>query len=202
MEMLRALRIEQASMPDATLSSRSTVSIWSWTGLCATSFFLADVNGVTMPFVNTYLHDCGWRYDAIGVVMAVTALISLLMTLPCGLLIDRTLRRRFLLAAASLLVGASFGIFPLVQPTFLWIGGLLAMAAIARPFFGPLTNALTLDLVGHTQMDRAVGIRQGWDHAGNITAAVTAIALVTWLPVASVFFASPESRSLPRDRSF
>jgi MFS family permease len=187
--MPRTLRFKVSAEPNQILLTPSKTSLLSWTGLCATSFFLADMNGVTMPFINTYLQAVGWRYDAIGVVAALTGLISLLMNLPGGFLIDQTSRRRLLLAGASVLVGACFGLFPFVRPTYLWIGGLLALASIARPFLGPVTDSLTLALVGHDALDRAVGLKQGWDHAGNIAAAVTAMALVAWLPVSSMFLA-------------
>ncbi len=164
-------------------------SRWSWIGLCSTSFFLAEVNGVTMPFVNTYLTDCGWSYGTIGVAASSAGLVSWLMNLPGGFLIDAARHsHRLMLGAAALLVGTCCGLLPLVPASGAAIGALLIVAAVAKPLFGPLTNALALRLVGHARFDRAVGLKQGWDHAGNIAAALTALALVQRFPVDAVFF--------------
>jgi MFS family permease len=181
---------DEIRSPRADGRTTLTSSRCSWIGLCAVSFFLAEVNGVTMPFVNTFLQDRGWRYDTIGAVAALAGLVSLLVTLPGGFLIDRLPCRRLMLALTSLLVGGSIGLLPLAPATGLCVGGLLVAAAIGKPFFGPLTNALTLGLVGHQQMDRALGVNQAWNHAGNIAAALVAMALVCRLPVSAVFVAA------------
>ncbi|HEV8060017.1 MAG TPA: MFS transporter [Gemmataceae bacterium] len=160
----------------------------SWVGLCATSFFLAEMHGVTMPFVNAYLIDQGWRYDAIGTVAALTGLVSLLMNSPSGLLVDHVHHRQALMAGGAILIGCCFGLFPLVPASYVWIGTLLVAAAVVNPLFGPLNSALTLGLVGHNRLSRALGITQGWDHAGNILAALTAMALVRFYPVTSIFY--------------
>ena len=187
--MLYRMCPERNSVPSPLPPALSATSWRSWVGLCAACFFLAEVNGVTMPFVNTYLIERGWRYDAIGAAASFAGLVSLLTHSPGGFLIDHTRRRRVLLAGASLLVGACFGILPLAAADRIWVVALLAVAAVAKPLFGPLTNALTLDLVGHTGLNRAMGVNQGWNHAGNIAAALIAMVLVGYFPVAVVFFA-------------
>jgi MFS family permease len=171
---------------DATMRA-NPVSRTNWFGLCAASFFLAEVNGVTMPFVNTYLAECGWGYDMIGAAASLAGLVSLMTKTPAGFLIDFTRRRRLLLAAASVVVGLCFGLLPLAYESRLAVFALLAVAGAGKPFFGPLTNALTLDLVGHAGLNRGLGIKESWNHAGNIAAALTAMVLVQFLPVASIF---------------
>jgi MFS family permease len=164
-------------------------SLRSWIGLCAASFFLAEMHGVTMPFVNAYLMDQGWRFDAIGIIAALAGLISLLMNSPAGFFVDRCRRRQALMAGAALLVGCCFGLLPLVPTSYVWIGALLVAAAVVNPLFGPLLGALTLGLVGNSRLSRSLGITQSWDHAGNIGAALVAMMLVQFWPVSSVFYA-------------
>jgi len=173
------------------MSNKSSIGAsWqSWIGLCATCFFLAEIGGVTMPFVNTYLRECGWGYDRIGMAAALAGLVSWLMSSPAGFFIDYFRRRRLLLAGASLLVGSCIGLLPVMCESQAWIFTLLALAGLGKMFFGPLTNALTLSMVGHGRLNRSLGIKEGCNHAGNIAAALTAIVLVSYLPVASVFFA-------------
>ncbi|OWK41942.1 MFS transporter [Fimbriiglobus ruber] len=161
----------------------------SWVGLGMVVFFLAEVNGVTLPFVTTYLLENDWSYDAIGVAVSLTGLVSLLVHTPAGFLIDRARHYRAALAVASLVVGGCFLLLPLGPPSPAWVLGLLGLASVGRPLFGLLTNALTLGLTGPIGLNRAVGVLEGWNHAGNILAALTAILLVSWFATAAVFYA-------------
>jgi predicted MFS family arabinose efflux permease len=180
---------DQSALPPPGAVVSAPPSWTSWVGLCAASFFLAEENGVAMPFVNTYLVERGWGFDAIGAAAAIAGLIGFLANSPGGLLIDHTRHRRLLLAASSLLVGGCFALLPLRPDSRIWVFALLAAAALGKPLFGPLVNALTLGLVGHAGLNRAVGISEGWNHAGNLAAALTAMVLVSRFPVTSVFLA-------------
>jgi len=64
---------------------------------------------------------------------------------------------------------------------------LLFVAGAAQSFFGPLLGALALGLAGHARLSRTIGTNQGWNHAGNIAAALLAMALVSTLGLNSVF---------------
>ena len=160
----------------------------SWIGLCAASFFLAEIGGVTMPFVNNYLRKCGWTYDRIGMAGSLAGLTTWLMNSPAGFLIDRTARRRLLLASASLLVGLCFALLPMTGENVVGVFLLLGLAGVGKTFFGPLTNAFTLGMTGHVRLNRSLGIKEGWNHAGNIVAALSAMLLVRQFPVTSVFY--------------
>src|SRR6266446_5446623 len=173
--MPQMLIADNASVAEVTTRGVKSPSFRSWAGLCLASFFLAEMHGVTMPFVNAYLMEQGWRFDAIGGIAALAGFVSLAMNSPAGFLVDRMSRRRELMACASILVGCCFGLLPVVPAGYVGIGALLVVAAILNPLFGPLTNAMTLSLAGHPRMNRALGITQGWDHAGNILAALTAM---------------------------
>lgn len=188
--MLEIQSFEQSTIVVKRAVAHASASRTSWIGLCAASFFLAEIGGVTMPFVNTYLVECGWGYDTIGAATAFAGHVSFLTHSPAGFIVDRTRRRRVLLAAASLLVGVCIGSLPLLCDRRIGIVALLAVAGVGKPFFGPITNALTLGLVGNAGLNRALGVKEGWNHAGNIAAALTAMALVSHFPVSAVFFAA------------
>ena len=174
----------------ATRSEPGTpISLQSRIGLNAANFFLAEVTGVVLPFLNDFLRSRDWRYDSIGLATAIAGLGVFLMQSPAGFLVDRLSNRRFLLAGSSLLLGFCYGILPLVPARWWSVDPLLFIAGMGQAFFTPLLGALALGLVGHAQLSNTMGFNQGWNHAGNIAAAVSAMALVTWVGLSSVFCA-------------
>jgi MFS family permease len=165
------------------------VSRQSVVGLNAANFFLAEITGVVMPFLGDYLKGRQWSESALGVGISLAGLGVFLMQTPAGLIVDRVRRRRTLLAGASLLLGLCYGVLPLVPASPGWIDPLLFVAGAAQAFFLPLLGALALGLVGHAALNRTIGGNQGWNHAGNLAAALLAMSLVGWFAVSSIFFA-------------
>ena len=62
------------------------------------------------------------------------------------------------------------------------------LGGVGQAFFVPLLGALALGLAGHAALHRLMGENQGWNHAGNIAAALTAMAVATWLGLPAVFY--------------
>ncbi len=169
--------------------SQAAASMRSLTGLHAASFFLAELTGVMGPFLNHFLRSQGWRYDTIGVTVAIAGCGVMASQTPAGALIDRIRQRRLLLAAASLAVGLSYGMLPIVPPVWWMVVPLLLVAGAAKAFFGPLLAALALALMGRARLNKTVGVNQSCNHLGNIAAALSAMFLVSWFSVSSVFYA-------------
>ncbi|MBI1917402.1 MAG: MFS transporter [Planctomycetes bacterium] len=142
-----------------------------------------------MPFLAKFLAERGWRNDAIGFAAALAGLGVLLMQTPAGVLIDRVRRRRALLAVASLLLGFCYGVLPLLPARWSLVDPLVFVAGACHAFFVPLLGALALGLAGHAALARLMGENQGFNHAGNIAAAGTAMLLVNWFGTASIFYA-------------
>jgi MFS family permease len=157
--------------------------------LNAANFFLAEVTGVVMPFLSAFFQTQHWRYDAIGIATALAGLGVFLMQTPAGFIVDRVPQRRTLLASASLLLGVCYGLVSFVPARWWLIDPLLFFAGAGQAFFAPLLGALALGLVGHAALSRTMGMNQGWNHAGNIAAALTAMALVSLFSVSAVFYA-------------
>jgi MFS family permease len=181
-------------MAIANLTAHPTaagVSRQSLIGLDAANFFLAEITGVVLPFLGDYLKEQRWSESALGTAIALAGLGVFLMQTPAGMIVDRVQCRRGLLAGASLVVGICFGLVALVPARAAWIDALLFTAGSAQAFFAPLLGALALGLVGHAALSRTIGGNQGWNHAGNLAAALVAIGLVGVgsLAVTSVFFA-------------
>ena len=60
-----------------------------------------------------------------------------------------------------------------------WVNSLLFVSGVGQAFFLPLLGALALGLVGHAGLGRMMGVNQGFNHAGNLAAALSALVLVT-----------------------
>ena len=157
-------------------------------GLNAANFFQAEMVGVILPVLNALLKGAGWRYDAIGVATAAAGLGTLLFQGLAGWLTDRLSRRRLVFAAVSILTGLCFVAIPLIPLASVWVDSLLFISGAAQSFFAPLLGALALGLAGHKLLSRTIGANQSWNHAGNIAAALLAIALVPVLGLNSVFY--------------
>jgi MFS family permease len=173
----------QRPVPPTIRISRSSKA-----GLNAANFFLAEVLGVVLPFLNTFLRERQWPYTAIGIATATAGLGVFVFQTPAGWLVDRICQRRTMLAVASLVLGICYGLVPLVPDLWWTIDPLLFIGGTAQAFFVPLLGALALGLVGHTALSKTMGVNQGWNHAGNIAAALSAMLLVGWFGLSSVFF--------------
>src|SRR5260370_42706549 len=93
-----AVKIGQQPFGSQTQADATgSVSLQSRFGLNAANFFLAEVTGVVMPFLNNFLQSRQWRYDAICTATALAGLGVLLMQTPAGLIVARVLRRPSLL---------------------------------------------------------------------------------------------------------
>jgi predicted MFS family arabinose efflux permease len=158
-------------------------------GLNAANFFLAEITGVVMPFLGSYLEGQQWSETAIGIAIGLAGLGVFLMQTPAGMITDRLRQRRTLLAGASIGLGACYGLLPLVPAHPAWIDPLLFVAGAGQAFFLPLLGALALGLVGHAALNRVIGHNQGWNHAGNLAAALLAMGLVSLFGLTSVFYA-------------
>ncbi len=157
-------------------------------GLNAANFFVAASGGVTGPFILAYLLERDWDYASVGLVTGLSGLGRLIGNAPIGLLIDRVEQRRLLLAGNALILGACFALLTVVPATWFWVGGLLLLSAIARLFLGPLLGALALALVGHGLLNRTLGMNQGFNHLGNIAAALLAMLVVNRMGIHGIFF--------------
>lgn len=158
-------------------------------GLNLANFLQAEAVGVVLPVLNTFLREAGWRYDEIGIATAVAGLGTLLFQAPAGSLVDRWHSRRALFAVSSLGVGLCFLLVPAVAGSHLWVDALLFLAGIVQSVFVPVLAALALALAGHRALNRVMGENQGWNHAGNIAAALIAFFAVGRFGSASIFYA-------------
>lgn len=178
---VRSDPMEKSDQPTAGRLSRA--------GLNAANFFQAESVGVVLPVLNGFLKSAGWRYDAIGAATAVAGLGTLLFQTPAGMLTDRINSRRALFATMCGITGLCLAVIPFAARSFVAINALLFSAGVAQSFFAPVLAALALSLVGHHRINRFIADNQGWNHAGNIVAAVIGMLIVAKVGLAGVFYA-------------
>jgi MFS family permease len=77
---------------------------------------------------------------------------------------------------------------PLFVGSMIGISMLLFTSGTASAFFVPLLATLALSLVGRKKFDHTMGVNQGWNHAGNIAAALLALLLVNVAGIVSIFY--------------
>jgi MFS family permease len=187
---LFAARAGESSRLDQPQTSRvNPPSFLSRFGLNAANFLQAEAVGVVLPVLNDFLKEAHWRYDQIGVATALLGLGTLVFQTPAGILVDRLRNRRMLFCAASLAVGLFFGVIPFVRHNAVWIDALLFLSGAAQSIFIPVLGALALALVGYKALNRTLGENQGWNHAGNIVAALAAYLTIRRFGSASIFYA-------------
>ena len=119
-------------------------------------FLVADVQTGFGPFVSVYLTTQQWTQVEIGLVLSVSAVVSLVGQMPGGALVDAVRSVRSVagvavsLIAASALVYATWPIFPAVLAAS-------TLHAAASCVLGPAIAAISLGLVGYA----AIGERFG-----------------------------------------
>lgn len=160
----------------------------SLVGLDAINFFQAEMVGVLIPVLGVLLQEHHWRYDSIGVDTATAGLGTLIMQTPAGVITDRVSSRRFLFAVCAIITGLCFVAVPIVAEHKWLVDALLFVSGAVQSFFAPLLGALALALAGHQLLNKIAGTNRSWNHAGNIAAALAAIALVKVFGISSVFY--------------
>jgi MFS family permease len=180
--------IEQPFMSTQAVETRTQLPKRSLAGLNAANFFQAEMVGVVMPVLNALLRESHWRYDAIGMATAAAGLGTLIFQTPAGWTTDHFSCRRILFAAMALLTGLCLALTPIVPRSYAWMDSLLFVSGAAQSFFAPLLGALALGLAGHKLLNRTIGANQGWNHAGNIFAALLAMAVVSALGLSALFY--------------
>lgn len=156
------------SAPDSAGLKRS---LWALDGV---NFFLADVQAGLGPFLGVYLiNKETWNPANIGLILTLGGAVGLLLNAPAGALIDATMHKRALLAAAAALT--SFGTFIVtLAPTFAVVTAAQLVTGVAGVVLGPVIAAMALGMVGPQRYAAQTGRMQAFNHAGNVMGSAVA----------------------------
>src|SRR5262249_12329347 len=103
----------------------------------------------------------------------IATIAGLLSQTPAGALIDITKAKRFVMAAAAIVVTAASLLLPL-YPAFWPVAASQGIAHAAAVIFSPAIGAVSLGIVGHRAFTARIGRNETFNHAGNFVSAVIA----------------------------
>jgi predicted MFS family arabinose efflux permease len=176
------VRVGMVSSADEQASARSL------RGLDSITLLMADVRDGVGPFLSVFLKGSQhWDPGAIGLAMGASSIAAAICQVPAGLLVDGTRAKRLLMAASGLMV--ALGCLLIVGfPHFWTVIAAQVLLGSASALIPPLIAALSLGLVGRRLLDARISRNEGFNHAGNLAAAVLAGSLGQYLGAHWIFY--------------
>ena len=154
------------------------------------NLFMADVKDGVGVYLSVFLLTVrNWKPDQIGLVIAIPGIVGILVQPLAGALIDRTKYKRHLLITASAVIAVCCLVIILSAkfwPTFFS----QAMVGVVQSVYTPCIAALTLGIVGQTLLSKRVGRNEGFNHVGNMGAAIVAGLLGRFVSYEAIFYFS------------
>lgn len=135
---------------------------------------MADVRDGVGPYLSIYLKGAQqWDAGAIGLAMGASSIAAAICQIPAGLLVDAARAKRLLIAVSGLTVG--LGCMMIVLFPHVWsVIAAQAMLGAAAAIIPPAIAALSLGLVGRRRLDARISRNEGFNHGGNLIAAILA----------------------------
>lgn len=164
-------------------SSRDTRSV---TALALLFFFLADVQTGVGPFLAAYLAGNHWIERDVGFALTFGGLVTVILSPGAGAWVDRTPRRRTLVALNLAAIVAA-AVLLTISTRRSSVYGAQTLIGMAGAFLAPTVAAMTLGLAGPKGFDRRFGINQAFNSAGNVVAAAALAGASLWLGLRSIF---------------
>lgn len=134
------------------------------------NFFVADVQTGFGPFVAVYLTAHKWPQTEIGLALSLGTIVALVSQIPGGVLVDAAHNKR--LAAGVGLLGVMLAALLLaLWPAELPVLLAQALHAVASCIVSPAIAAISLHLVGHSELGERLGRNARFGSIGNGLAA-------------------------------
>ncbi|MEY2616313.1 MAG: hypothetical protein QOH78_2086 [Verrucomicrobiota bacterium] len=153
---------------------QSSTSKRSLIGLDGLNFTMADVRDGVGPFLSIYLKGSQhWPAGQIGIAMAVSSIAAAACQIPAGLIVDSIRAKRALVAGSGFLVAMGCLSLALI-PNFYCVMAAQTILGAASAIIPPSLAALSLGLVGRQMFPARVSRNEGFNHAGNFSAALLA----------------------------
>jgi MFS family permease len=171
---------------DAISASPSSTSL---RGLDGINFFLAGMQSGFGPFVAVLLADEKWTQQDIGFVLSVGGFVGLFSQVPGGELLDASRSKRFLVAVGGIMVAVSALVIAL-WPSRPVVLTALILQGLTGGLLGPAIAAISLALVGHSDLAGRLGRNQRFASAGVLATTAVMGAIGYFLSYRAIFVAS------------
>lgn len=157
-------------------------------GLDGINFLMADVRDGLGPYLAVFLKGSqNWQSGEIGIAMAASSIAAAICQIPAGLLVDHSTMKRLLVAASGLMIAAAcllIAFFPILPVV---VAGQVILGA-ASAVIPPALAALSLGIVGRKLLPARISRNEGFNHAGNFTAAAAVGVLGTSIGYDWIFY--------------
>lgn len=138
------------------------------------NFFLADVETGVGPFMATFFVSTRrWNPAEVGMVLAAQKIAAVLAQTPAGWAIDRSARKKWLMAGAAFVIGVGAVLIGVLRS----VSGQIAnqmVVGVATAVATPLLAAISLGIVGRRALGRRIGRNESFSHGGNLVTALFA----------------------------
>ncbi|WP_158239422.1 MFS transporter [Brachybacterium sp. UMB0905] len=171
-------------------TSSSTTPLWTrdyavWFGADTSGALVMGMQMIAAPLV---LFEVTGSTATAGVITALTGVVSLVLTVPAGVLLDRWPRRRVIVVTAlaqAVIFAGGVGLYLTGHLVMTVLALILMLLTAVGTLAGPATNAALRQVVGVDNLPRAMSLNQGRDAFIQLASGPTAGLLFTlapWLP--------------------
>lgn len=150
------------------------------------NFFVADVRDGLGPFLGVFLLQNGFGESQIGYISTISHIIALSLGVPCGILVDKTTRKKELVGAFIALIIA-FCTLNYLFPSFVFTLIAQGLVALSGVFLASAFAALTLGIVGVRDYPLQTARNEAYKHAGTAFGAALSFCLALYFGIVSVF---------------
>lgn len=150
------------------------------------NFFVADVRDGLGPFLGVFLLQNGFGESQIGYISTISHIIALSLGVPCGILVDKTTRKKELVGAFIALIIA-FCTLNYLFPSFVFTLIAQGLVALSGVFLAPAFAALTLGIVGVRDYPLQTARNEAYKHAGTAFGAALSFCFALYFGIVSVF---------------
>ena len=157
-------------------------------GLEWSNFFLADVQTGLGPYLAIFLiQSYAWSSSSAGWALSIMSIATLAAQTPIGAYIDTTKRKRTLIVVATLAVAVATVVMERFPQFWVVMAG-QTVTGVAAAVFAPALAAITLGVMGPKRFTNQIGRNQAFNHAGNVSFALMAAGVGTWLGMGAIFY--------------
>lgn len=150
------------------------------------NFFVADVRDGLGAFLGVFLLQNGFGEAQVGLISTISHIIALALGVPCGILVDKTTRKKECIAffVALIVLFCSLNYF---FPSFVFTLLAQCLVALSGVFLAPAFAALTLGIIGVKHYPLQCARNEAYKHAGTAFGAALSFVLALHFGIASVF---------------